>query len=232
MAEGGLSGDLKAHAEATVVPQLTGDDAYEDSQAYYDGVTPKQQRERDRELAVRAMAHVRPLDDAARTALVNDTMRRHSTWIADRELYLAVLDRMLEAEEVPADLVEPARAEIASNMDNDYSAYEDTEDYEALLVQNQKLAAAVTPKIVEMDADERAAAVAAAKERHPDWGNADLLGLGGELDEFRDQLDQELGGSRTFLAALKATLQPIDALWFILAIASAFGAAKKRGEAA
>ena len=227
-----LPDDLAAHAKATVTPQLVGGDAYEEHQAYYDGITPRQQRERTRELAVVTMAEVRPLADAARAELIDDTMRRHPAWTPDHELYLAVLDRMVQDGTLPADLTGPAAAEIASNMENDYDAYGDTADWEAIAEQQQKLAATVTPRIIEMDADERAAAVAAAKERHPDWGNADLLGLGGELDEFRDQLDQELGGSRTFLAALKSTLQPIDALWFVLAVASAFGAAKKRGEAA
>ena len=219
-----LDEGLSAHAQYQL-HQVNRDS----DQNYLQSIAPNEVKKRSTRLRELAAERLVGLDDKARDQAVRETMSQYPKWNPYPDAAVAMMEKMVREGGFDDKVAERAKAKVAEELEGDYSDFSDNTSYEMIQQLNGEIQSAVSRRLVDLDPDARQILIQETQARYPDWYGEHMTA---EQQHARmKEAMAEIGTDGTFWGSLKAVFGLIDFLWLFLGASTAFGTAKKYGEA-
>jgi len=231
---------LLAHANV-VLAQIDG----ESDEDYYQDTPQRQLTKRDEELRKLVMKRFAEMDVDQRAEAIRNARINHPVWTPVHHEFLAMLDTMYAAGDIPAEQKKRAQSEIKLNLKLEYDdidtndIYENLEDedydYEKEAEKERKeaneLQALVNTELMKRSQDEIDQLVDSTCEKYPKWKPTSGLALLDDLSEGVDEAIAKFDSDGTFWGSLKTRFRTLDFVWLLLGMLSAFAIAFTLGQA-
>jgi hypothetical protein len=173
------------------------------------------------EMVTKAFAEMTPKQ---RSETFKNARKNHLSWTPVQHEYLAMLDRMLEDEEIPKELKSIAKSEINLQLKMTYDdAFEDfDEDPEGVTKSQKALAELVNKRLLSLEQQELDDLIAETKSKYPNWKPASEIDIMAGISAGLDDTIASFGSDGTFWGSLKTRFRVMDYIWISLGMISAY----------
>ncbi len=219
-----LDENLKAHAQYEV--KKNAGDVLDPApgENYEDSVSPKEFAVRRKKLHELAATRLKSLTPEQRDQAINNAMAKLSDYQPYPDAFVAMLDAMVVANEIPEALKAHAKARLNFELKSSFEYLEGMAE-DAHMKKDRELQALVNQKLATQSKVQREALIAASQARHPEWERNDPKAIFAKFEAGRRQLP----GDGTFWGSFHQVVGIIDALWLFLGASSAYGASLRQG---
>lgn len=219
--------DLRVLADVTLA-KLDG----ESNSQYYANNPLSEINERELQLDEMVTEAFAAMNRKQKTEAFQNARKNHLSWTPVQHEYLAMLDRMLEDEEIPKELKSIAESEINLQLK---ATYDDTfgdldQGPEDHVKSKRALAELVNERLLAMDQVEVNDLIAETKTKYPNWRPGNEIDIMAGLSEGLDDTIASFGSDGTFWGSLKTRFRTMDYVWITLGMISAYAIAFTLGQ--